>query len=88
MVKYMDEYTRISHKSYSLKEEEKVSKKIKYLRSLITRSLLSIILVISICICIKFDQKYEGIINNYLFNVNTIRVDFNEKRWKSRKSGL
>ncbi len=63
----MDEYTRISHKSYSLKEEEKEIKKIKYLKGLITRILLSIILVISICIFIKVDNKYENIINNYIF---------------------
>ena len=44
-MKKIDDYTKISHKSYSSKTTDLSNKKIKYLKNLITRSLLSIILM-------------------------------------------
>ncbi len=63
----IDDYTKIGHKSYSSKKSELDSKKIKYLKNLITRSLLSIILIISICILIKINDNNKVMVNKYLY---------------------
>ena len=64
----MDEYTRISHKRPSSNTDNNLDdKKIKYLKNLITRILLSLILVISICIFIKLDSNNKVLIEEYIF---------------------
>ncbi len=64
----MDEYTRISHKKPSSNIDNNLDdKKIKYLKNLITRLLLSVILVISICIFIKLDSNNKALIDEYIF---------------------
>ena len=64
----MDEYTRISHKRPSSNIDNNLDdKKIKYLKNLITRILLSVILVISICIFIKLDSNNKVLIEEYIF---------------------
>lgn len=62
----IDEYTRISHKRKS-SIEVKDEKKIKYLKNLITRVLLSIILIISIGIFIKLDENNLFLVDEYIF---------------------
>lgn len=57
----IDEYTR------SKKQKNTNDNKINYLKCLVTRILLSIILVISISISIKLDDNNTKIINKYLF---------------------
>ena len=66
-MKKIDDYTKINHKSYSSKKSELDSKKIKYLKNLITRSLLSIIFIISICILIKVNDNNKVMVNKYLY---------------------
>lgn len=63
----MDEYTKINHKRYSTLEDAKEAKKIKYLKNLVTRILLSIILIISISIFIKVNENNEYLIKEYVF---------------------
>jgi len=62
-----DEITRITHKRITFNEESE-DKKIKYLKNLITRILLSVILVISICIFFKLDSNNISLIDKYIFN--------------------
>ena len=66
-MKKIDDYTKISHKSYSSKTTDLSNKKIRYLKNLITRSLLSIILIISICILIKVNDNNKVLVNKYLY---------------------
>ncbi len=66
-MKKINDYTKISHKSYSSKKADLSDKKIKYLKNLITRSLLSIILIISICILIKVNDNNKVLVNKYLY---------------------
>lgn len=62
----IDEYTKIRHKRLNI-DNSKDDKKIKYLKNLISRILLSIILVISICIFIKLNDKNILLIDKYIF---------------------
>ena len=66
----IDDYTKITHKRYSSLKTQDESKKIKYLKNLITRILLSIILIISIAIFIKCNDNNKTLINKYLFQEN------------------
>lgn len=61
----IDEYTKIKHKKYSNDLDE--DKKIKYLKNLITRCLLSIILVLSASIFVKVDDNNILLIDKYVF---------------------
>ena len=63
----IDDYTKITHKRYSSLKPQDENKKIKYLKNLITRVLLSIILIISILILTKFNDHNKELINKYLF---------------------
>ena len=58
----IDDYTKITHKRYSSLKTQDESKKIKYLKNLITRILLSIILIISIAIFIKCNDDNKALI--------------------------
>ena len=64
----IDEYTRIRHKRLNITNDNLEEKKIKYLKTLITRVLLSIIIVISVAIFIKIDSNNMMIIEDYVFN--------------------
>ena len=61
---------KISSKRHHNYSNNNDNKKIKYLKGLITRVLLSIILVISISIFLKLDSQNEVYINKYLFEDN------------------
>lgn len=64
----VDEYTKINHKKASLKNNNSISdNKIKYLKNLITRCLLSIILIISISIFIKINSDNALLVDEYVF---------------------
>ena len=67
MVNKMDEWMKVSHKSHSTIKKKQEDKLIKYLRGLITRVLLSIILVISICIYIKLSASNKLYVSEYVF---------------------
>lgn len=58
---------KINHKRNSFKNNSKEDKMIKYLRGLITRVLLSIILVISISIFIKLNASNKLYVEDYIF---------------------
>ena len=62
----MDDYTKLSHKRYSEQSSNNSDKKIKYLRSLLTRSLLSVILVISLCIIMKVNTNSVALFKEYI----------------------
>lgn len=63
-----DEYTKIRHKRVSLDiEKNNEDKKIRYLKNLVSRILLSIILIISVSIFIKLDDKNVLLIDEYIF---------------------
>ena len=64
----IDDYTTITHKKYSSKNSN--TSKIKYLKFLISRILISIILIISIGIFIKIDDNNSSLIQKYLFEDN------------------
>ena len=56
---------------YELDEKNLLKEKmIKYFRNLISRVLISIILVLSLSILIKLDTKYISLIDKYFFNDN------------------
>lgn len=61
----VEEYIRKRHQNNG-----EDSKKIKYLKFLITRVLLSIIIIISICIYMKIDDKNVLLVEKYLFEDN------------------
>lgn len=62
-----DELTRINHKSYINDASKNDNKKIKYLKNLITRVLLSIILILSVSIFAKISNDNILLINRYFF---------------------
>jgi len=62
-----NDYTKINHKKASQIFENKCDNKISYLKNLITRILMSIILVLSICIFMKLDDQFELLIDEYFF---------------------
>jgi len=64
----IDDYTKITHKRYSENSHESDDKKVLYIKNLITRLLLSIILVISICIFIKIDNDNTLLVEKYFFD--------------------
>lgn len=59
----IEEYIKNKHQNHS-------TNKIKYLKNLVSRLLLSIILLISICIYMKYDNHNILIINKYFFENN------------------
>ena len=61
----VEEYIKNRHRNISLENND--NNKIKYYKFLITRVLLSIILIISICIFIKIDDKNILYIEKYVF---------------------
>jgi len=64
----IDEYTKITHKKNKYSNDNIYeNNKIKYLRNLITRTLLSIILIISVSIFIKLNSNNKNLIDEYLF---------------------
>jgi len=63
----IDDYTKVAHKKFSIDNSESEEKKIKYLKNLITRSLLSIILILSVSIFIKIDSDNTLLIDEYIF---------------------
>lgn len=81
----IDDYTKITHKRYSSLKTQDESKKIKYLKNLITRILLSIILIISIAIFIKCNDDNKALINKYLFQENFKFTKVN--KWYQDKLG-
>lgn len=62
----IEEYLKNKHRNLNVREDEQ-DKKIKYLKFLITRILLSIILVISISIYLKMDDKNILLVEKYFF---------------------
>lgn len=80
----IDEYTRIRHKKKNSREEDEL-KKIKYLRNLITRVLISIILIISICIFIKLDENNLLLVDEYIFKDSLKFTKINN--WYQNKFG-
>ncbi len=79
----MDPYKISNKKHYNYSSND--NKKIKYLKGLITRVLLSIILVISISIFLKLDSQNEVYINKYLFEDNLKFTQIN--KWYQDKFG-
>ena len=76
---------KISSKRHHNYSNNNDNKKIKYLKGLITRVLLSIILVISISIFLKLDSQNEVYINKYLFEDNLKFTQIN--KWYQDKFG-
>lgn len=63
-----DDYTVIKHQKASLRNNTSVNnRKIKYLKNLVTRILISIILVIGICIIVKINSDNSMLVNEYFF---------------------
>ena len=64
----IEKYTKVSHKKYGEILNNNISdKKIRYLKNLITRFLLSIILVLITSILIKVDDNNVLLIDKYIF---------------------
>ena len=63
----IEEYLKNRHRN-NFNEED--NKKIKYLKALVTRILLSIIILISTCIFLKMDDKNILLVEKYLFSDN------------------
>ena len=81
----MEDYTKISHKRYSEKSSNISDKKIKYLRSLLTRCLLSVILVISLCIIMKVNTSSVSLFKEYIL---TDSLEFTKiNKWYQDKFG-
>lgn len=59
----VEEYIKNRHQNKSMDSD----KKVKYLKFLVTRILLSIILVISVCIYLKMDDKNILLVEKYFF---------------------
>lgn len=59
----VEEYIKNRHQNKSMDND----KKVKYLKFLVTRILLSIILVISVCIYLKMDDKNILLVEKYFF---------------------
>ena len=87
MGEYMkDDYTVIKHKKASLQSKNDISdKKIKYLKNLITRTLLSIILIISISIISKVNSDNNILLNEYIFKDSLKFTQINN--WYQEKLG-
>ncbi len=82
----MNDYTTITHKKASLKTvDNSNSSKTKYLKNLVTRTLLSIILVISVSIITKINSDNAIIINDYLFQDSLQFTKIN--KWYQDKFG-
>ncbi len=81
----MEDYTKISHRRYSEQSSNISDKKIKYLRSLLTRSLLSVILVISLCIIMKVNTNSVALFKEYIL---TDSLEFTKiNKWYQDKFG-
>ena len=81
----MEDYTKISHKRYSEQSSNISDKKIKYLRSLLTRSLLSVILIISLCIIMKVNTSSVSLFKEYIL---TDSLEFTKiNKWYQDKFG-
>ena len=63
----MDDYMKVSHHKKNYLEQNKRDKKVNYLKNLISRILISIIFVLSVCILTKISDKSLSFINKYLF---------------------
>ena len=82
----MDDYTKISHKSASsYLYENKENKKVKYLKNLVTRILISIILVIASAILIRLNTENIEFINKYVFSDSLKFTQINN--WYQKNSG-
>lgn len=67
----ISEYMKNKHRKHNYDyDNNEDNKKIKYLKFLITRVLLSIILVISVSIYIKLDQENVVLVEKYFFEEN------------------
>lgn len=77
MVNNMDDYTKITHKHYSNISAKDSNKKIKYLKGLITRVLLSVILFICICIITKVNNENILFVEKYIFEDSLKFTTFN-----------
>ncbi len=80
----IDDYTKISHKRYSSINNNQ-DKKVKYLKTIITKTLLSIILVIIIATYIKIDDDNASLVNKYLFQDSLKFTKIN--KWYQNKFG-
>ncbi len=80
-----NDYTKISHKKHSSITYYEDSKKIKYLKHLVTRILLSIILIISISIFIKLNSNNSLFIKKYLLEDNLKFTELN--KWSQKYLG-
>lgn len=80
----IDEYTRITHKNYH-KKNKYDDKIIKYLRNLITRILLSIILIISTLIFIRTNDNNKSYLDKYVFQDSLKFTQIN--KWYQDKFG-
>ena len=80
----IDDYTKISHKHYSSDDNDD-NKLISYLKLLITRILLSIIIVICVAIFSKMSVQNKKLINKYLFEDNLKFTQLNA--WYQNKFG-
>ncbi len=78
----IDDYTKISHKRYSSNDD---NNKIKYLKHLITRILISLILIICIATYIKIDDDNSSLVDKYLFKDNLKFTKIN--KWYQDKFG-
>ena len=63
----IEEYIKNKHRNNNKNND---NKKIKYLKNLITRILLSIILIISISIFIKYNDENILLVEKYFFEDN------------------
>ena len=67
----ISEYMKNKHRKHNYDyDNNEDNKKIKYLKFLITRVLLSVILVISVSIYIKLDQENVVLVEKYFFEEN------------------
>lgn len=81
-----NDYAKITHKRVSLNiEDNKEKNKIKYLKNLVTRILLSVILVISVCIFIKIDTENVFLVEEYIFKESLEFTKINN--WYQSKVG-
>ena len=63
----IEKYTKVNHKKYSDNLSGISDKKIKYFKNLITRFLLSVVLVLITCILMKVDDNNILLIQDYVF---------------------
>ncbi len=79
------DYTTINHKRYSDYQKKDDEKLIKYLKNLITRCLLAIILVISTCIFAKINSQNKLLVKEYVFKDSLKFTEFNN--WYQKNFG-